>query len=864
MPSGLFERLDDKFISLFLVALAIGFAALALPDQASADVLTRAPYIQMGTPTEFSIRWRSDVATDSRVMYGTVLGSLTSMAEDASLTTEHEVKVTGLVPDTKYFYSVGSSTVMLAGDDSDHFFTTSPIVGIPTPTRVLVLGDSGGFFQNATEVRDAYRGYAGANPADLWLMLGDNALLDGTDSEYQSGVFDMFPSLLRTRVLWPSRGNHDQIYDGDNNDYYDIFTMPTAGEAGGLPSGSEAYYSFDYANIHFICLDSQGSNRGSGGPMLTWLAADLAATSQDWIIAFFHHPPYSKGTHDSDTGDTRMIEMRENAIPILEAGGADLVMVSHSHAYERSMLIDGHYSVSSTLDSSMIVDGGDGRSGGNGPYRKSTLGPDPNSGTVYVTLGSSSWLQIGGDLDHPAMIANELALGFILLDVDYNRLDVTFVDELMTVRDYFSIVKDSPTGAPFAIFTATPSSGTVPVSVSFDGTASFDTWGDPITHDWDFGDGATDSGATVDHIYTNTGNFTASLTVDDGEFSDSVQKEVSVFGEGSTEGMLAYWKLDESSGTIAADSIGLTDGMLVNGPVWQSAGGVNQGALEFDGVDDRIDLGPLDIDSGTGLTMSVWLKADDLEVGDSRLISKATGTSSSEHYWMLGTLSENKLRFRLRTGGLTSTLISDPEVFELEAWAHVAATYDGTDMRLYVNGTEMASLPLTGQIDTNPSVLAAIGNQPDGADNRPFDGLLDDVRIYNRALTDSEIALLVDPDANQPPSANFDATPTTGTVPLLVAFDGSASFDPEGEALNYSWNFGNGDSDSAANPNYTYTTPGTYTVVLTVGDGQLQDIMESQVVAVPEPDQPTLLFLALTTLAMLRIKPGDWLFKRPS
>jgi len=88
----------------------------------------------------------------------------------------------------------------------------------------------------------------------------------------------------------------------------------------------EAYYAFDHGNVHFICLDSEGSSRAPGGAMLTWLQSDLLATGQDWIVAFWHHPPYTKGTHDSDNpadSGGRMRDMRENALPILEAGGVE-------------------------------------------------------------------------------------------------------------------------------------------------------------------------------------------------------------------------------------------------------------------------------------------------------------------------------------------------------------------------------------------------------------------------------------------------------------------------------------------------------------------------------------------------------------
>jgi hypothetical protein len=110
-------------------------------------------------------------------------------------------------------------------------------------------------------VRDAYHAWTGVTHTDLWLMLGDNAYANGTDAEYQAAVFNMYPEVLRKAVLWPTRGNHE-IAVAAGSVCYDIFTMPTTGQAGGLASGTEAYYAFDYGNIHFVRLDSQGSSRG--------------------------------------------------------------------------------------------------------------------------------------------------------------------------------------------------------------------------------------------------------------------------------------------------------------------------------------------------------------------------------------------------------------------------------------------------------------------------------------------------------------------------------------------------------------------------------------------------------------------------
>lgn len=425
--------------------LALDAELVASP---AAALLLRGPYLQVATPTSLVVRWRTDIATDSRVRFGGAPGGLFQSVVDPALTTEHELQLTGLDPDTRYFYAVGSTAADLVGDDSGHTFVTPPVAGTVKPTRVWVLGDSGGAGVETAAVRDAYVAATGSAPTDLWLMLGDNAYYSGTDLEYQAAVFEMFPQMLRTVCLWPTRGNHELLHAGSNNDYYDIFTLPTLGQAGGEPSGDEAYYSFDYANIHFVCLDSEGSSRAPAGAMLDWLDRDLAATTQRWKVAFWHHPPYSKGSHDSDIpteSGGRQREMRENALPILEAGGVDLVLCGHSHSYERSCLLKGHFGVSSTLQPQMKLDPGDGRYGGDGPYRKPVAGQQPDDGTVYVVAGSSTFTG-GGSLNHPVMIASLNLLGSLVLEVDGDRLDATFLTSAGGTPDGFTLLKGEPIG----------------------------------------------------------------------------------------------------------------------------------------------------------------------------------------------------------------------------------------------------------------------------------------------------------------------------------------------------------------------------------------------------------------------------------
>ena len=408
--------------------------------------LVRGPYLQMATSTAITIRWRTSAPAGSCVRYGTSRDRMQFLEEEPGETTDHEVRLEGLRPDTRYYYSVGTShSALAAGQDCS--FRTAPPIGAERRVRVWIIGDSGLRGSAQQRVQQAYDSYAGGAATDVWLLLGDNAYDAGTSPQYQAGFFDPYRTRLRSTAVWPSRGNHDVIRKGPGNDYFDFFTLPTAGEAGGTPSGTEAYFSFDFANVHFVCLDAEKLGNGAGSAMIQWLRNDLMETSQSWRIAYFHHPPYSKGSHDSDSDDV-MIQARRRLVPALEEGGVDLVVCGHSHSYERSYLLDGHYGNSASLTPSMILDRGDGRPDGSGAYRKPAYrGSAPHQGTVYAVVGSSSKLS-GGRLDHRAHAKSLHALGSLVLDISGARLEAAFVDDRARAADRFTIVKgEGPSAA---------------------------------------------------------------------------------------------------------------------------------------------------------------------------------------------------------------------------------------------------------------------------------------------------------------------------------------------------------------------------------------------------------------------------------
>ncbi len=417
------------------MSLSALLGVIALAGAAQAQVVTRKPYIQQGSPTSAVVAWRTLPASESVVRYGLDPGRLDQIVAAPEPVIHHEVRLQGLEPDTRYFYSVGTRQRALAGGDTEHSLRTAPLPGARRRLRIWAVGDSGTGGEAQRAVRDAMLSHVGDEKPDVFIHLGDMAYRSGESLEFEFRFFDVYAPILRNTVVWPTLGNHEgrsSSASAQRGPYFDGFALPTRGECGGVASGTEAYYSFDFGNVHFIVLDSTGSPRGPEGEMLRWLRRDLAGSSADWMIAFWHHPPYSKGSHDSDR-ERELVEMRQSATPILEAAGVDLVLGGHSHAYERSFLI--RRAAGARLEAE-ILDGGDGRVEGDGAYRKARGA----SGAVYVVAGhGGAPVSLKGH--HPLMRFVEAKNGSCLIDVEGDALTLTNLRADGQITDRFTILK---------------------------------------------------------------------------------------------------------------------------------------------------------------------------------------------------------------------------------------------------------------------------------------------------------------------------------------------------------------------------------------------------------------------------------------
>ena len=269
---------------------------------------------------------------------------------------------------------------------------------------------------------------------------------------------------------------------------------------------------------------------------------------------------------------------------------------------------------------------------------------------------------------------------------------------------------------------------------------------------------------------------------------------------GASQALIGKWNFDDGAGKIATDLSGHNNDATVNGASW--ADGISGKALRFDGIDDFVDVGNLDV-SGSELTITFWAKADSFigRRSDNRLISKSTGEAADDHYWMVSTYkdandnaSQTRLRFRLKTGtnsqrSGTTTLIVDSSLGTIDAgaWFHAAVTYDGSTMKIYQNGVEVASTAKTGNIGVDPAVGVNIGRNPDG--DKPWDGLIDEVMIYNRALLGDEIQSIAGVPQNDPP-VNVNRPPIADSKTINVEINDSVKItltgsDPDNDALEY-------------------------------------------------------------------------------
>lgn len=301
---------------------------------------------------------------------------------------------------------------------------------------------------------------------------------------------------------------------------------------------------------------------------------------------------------------------------------------------------------------------------------------------------------------------------------------------------------------------------------------------------------------------------------------------------------VAYWFLDESGGLIAADQFGGNDLALIGPTQWQPASGYVDGALALGGngaygtrTDAQLGAGiPGKLGTQTrDFTLSAWIHPTSLADRNPILVKQAAPERGL--MWSAGTsdgagrLSVEIYKSNDATTGKTELTSSVP--LAVGVWQHVAVTYrfvaDGSSiLTLYIDGNQVGqTTTAVGPVRANDRPLD-LGRYTWNTYQRFFNGRLDEVQVFDAALTAAQIQAVID-DAdlqatNVPPVAAIAATPQSGIAPLTVGFNASASFDSDGAIASYDWDFGDGTSSVEIAPSHEYLTPGAYLATLTVTD----------------------------------------------
>lgn len=515
--------MNSNFLQSLAISSLLLIVACTPPGNQPKTVVADAPapsrlFLQQVGSHSAIIKWRGDA--ELACWSPKTTGLQQALCKPAKVTEgdHREVLIDKLAADTDYVYSIGGFA-----SESLHF-RTAPLKGqLPTDgsVNIWILGDSGtesapaipGHSNKgkAAKTLAGYKHYLkknGSKPTDLVLMLGDNAYMEGTDDQWQVAVFDVFGKILSQAGLYSTIGNHEMgagvikaTYLAEkypalagNNDgdlwlgglstssdpdgyvtaedktprrvpYLDILSLPANAQLGGVASGTEQYYSFDYGNVHVISLDSQLSARDEQQrlTMRKWLISDLLNNDLDWTIIIFHHPVYTKGSHDSDTLpasrmgiDQPIIDLRQEFTPVFENYGVDLVFSGHSHSYERSWYLHGHRGDAASFDvaqhAELNTEGEPANGFGGESYQQISISSQKDDKVVYTVAGSSGHVSMAdGKLDHPAHAIqnNDPQLrhgleeqGSVVVDASKNELIARFINEKGDVLDTVVIQRD--------------------------------------------------------------------------------------------------------------------------------------------------------------------------------------------------------------------------------------------------------------------------------------------------------------------------------------------------------------------------------------------------------------------------------------
>jgi len=401
------EGLSALLSTLLITSLMVPTISLLYLSRASAGsdspIHIHLTWGQNDTPHTIVVTWKTATAgAGDNVLYDMVSrgGAPENFAYSATGSYHtytgaggyiHDVELTGLSPDTRYYFICGGEN---GGYSEERSFQTAP--DQPTSFRFVAGGDSRSGGTGWPEVRDnVSREMAKLNPSFV-LFTGDFIYNWDDQNEWDNWLaaaqefwvddngltIPIIPCIGNHEIIYPQPSDYDPSEDATN--YYEQFYLPE----------NERWYSLDWGpNLHIIVLDSEVLSTGSGtwNTQLSWLENDLAANENImWKVVIFHRPAYSSGPH----GPTSSIQ--QDWCPIFDDYHVDLAISGHDHIYERTYPIYGNTVKQSPLEGTVyIVSGGWGAPVyGGSPSWWTAYGPATKRNFVAIDISEKGGLHL--------------------------------------------------------------------------------------------------------------------------------------------------------------------------------------------------------------------------------------------------------------------------------------------------------------------------------------------------------------------------------------------------------------------------------------------------------------------------------------
>lgn len=378
--------------------------------------IIKGPYLQNPAEHSITVMWETSLPASSsvevmpaqRIHSGhqgnykqpeEVLGTFSAKSQSRI----HQITVEGLEPGTTYYYKIYSWNE--SGEIESDLYMFKTAAGRGAPFSFAVTSETGGysgFDQSDGLINQRIFSQMRQYRPDIALFVGDVVNDGKNEEEWDTYFFGPGRDFFADTPFYSCLGNHE-----DNASwYYDLFAFPEP----------RNFYSFDYGDVHFVCLDSTDLIRNEdyprssgvmspGNAQYDFLIRDLEAADARWKIVFFHYPPYVSGGYQ--------VEALRQLCPVFEQNGVDLVMNSHTIVYERSH-----------------------------PLREGAV--DYDHGIVYIVAGGAGampgWLLPKREWHTSQSLA---VPHFLQVVVTADRLEVRAIDDQGRLFDAFQIRKNA-------------------------------------------------------------------------------------------------------------------------------------------------------------------------------------------------------------------------------------------------------------------------------------------------------------------------------------------------------------------------------------------------------------------------------------